>query len=455
MKILRNYLFPPIIAVIYWLWSHTWRFKIIEHPGFTAARKSGKVIFAHWHGDEMVVLRLGPKYHCAAMTSTSKDGELMTRVLRLFGFGIARGSSTRGGARALIGMLSLMKAGFNATVAVDGPKGPRHKVKAGILALAKHSGAHIVPTGVARSSALVFEKSWNKTYLPWPFAKVIVTFGEPMKLDVSMTESNQCHQIEKNLYFERGRSQAKLLSCIFLSLALISGCSTSPTNSENDSSPGAQSVFGMSLHTPLKPKGHSVTANDPATLKYILQGSIAQKYGFRIGDLILKINGKDISGATEFERRINLLPPSVEIEYKSRGVLNKKYINLNESRPRFGGTTFTQNIAQIKISSPSIVSITKGLITVFASCSQDKEKHDLFVNFIVDSEITHVASKAVATVWQKNPKKLIGSSQETVDALGAKPILVSRKFSLTSVPPGGLLIILALEKQQFAFEFQE
>ena len=204
---------PLLIACFYWLWSRTWRFKVVEHPLFKEALKKGPVVFAHWHGDELVVLRLGRHYHCAAMTSTSSDGELMTRVLKLFGFGISRGSSTRGGARALIGMIRLLKLGYNGTVAVDGPKGPRHKVKLGVLHLSKHSEIPIIPTGVARTKALVFKKSWNKTYLPWPLAKVIVSFGEPLTVSEDIDETHLqelTERLEEKLHLERGNAQALL-----------------------------------------------------------------------------------------------------------------------------------------------------------------------------------------------------------------------------------------------------
>ena len=212
---LRRYLLPPLIAAFYWLWSRTWRLEVIEHPDFSKALKKGAVAFAHWHGDEMVVLRLGRHYKCAAMTSTSEDGELMTRVLKYFGFGISRGSSTRGGARALVGMIKLVSQGYNASIAVDGPKGPRHKVKDGIFFLSKHSDVPIVPTGVAKASALVFNRSWNKTYLPWPLTRGVVFFGKPL---VPITDTSEAglhraqEELELRLHLERGFAQAKLLN---------------------------------------------------------------------------------------------------------------------------------------------------------------------------------------------------------------------------------------------------
>jgi lysophospholipid acyltransferase (LPLAT)-like uncharacterized protein len=149
------------------------------------------------------------------MTSTSEDGELMTRVLRLFGFGISRGSSTRGGARALVGIVKLVRDGFSGTVAIDGPKGPRHKPKPGVWHLARHAEALVIPTGVARSSAVVFERSWNKTFLPKPFAKVIVSFGAPLAPPAEITEQNTPELLallEEKMHLQRGHAQA-LINC--------------------------------------------------------------------------------------------------------------------------------------------------------------------------------------------------------------------------------------------------
>ena len=203
-------LLPRIIAFIYRIWSWTWRLEVLEHPEFKEALARGSVAFAHWHGDEMVVLCLGPRYRCAAMTSTSSDGELMTRILERYGFGISRGSSTRGGARALVGMVKLVGRGYNATVAVDGPKGPRYEAKPGILHLAKHANIPVIPTGVARGRAIVFEKSWNKTYLPLPFSRVVVSFGPPLPAPLEINEKNQSNlQEELNLalFEQRGHAQ--------------------------------------------------------------------------------------------------------------------------------------------------------------------------------------------------------------------------------------------------------
>lgn len=201
MAFLQKYIFPFIIAVIYWLWSHSWRFHVVEDPEFQAALRNGPVAFAHWHTDNIVLVRLGRRYHIASLASTSSDGELITRVLLYFGFGIARGSSTRSGVRALVGMLARVKEGYNPAIACDGPKGPALKVKPGIVYVAKKAEIPLIPTGVAKSSALVFNKAWDKTHMPWPFSKVVVSFGSPIQT-LEKEEGVLMEELEKRLIIQ-------------------------------------------------------------------------------------------------------------------------------------------------------------------------------------------------------------------------------------------------------------
>lgn len=178
----RKYILPWLVFFIYRLWTWSWRKTIVCSSGLlTALEEKKPVIFAHWHGDELVIIHLVPIYKIATMTSKSKDGELVDFVLRKLGGATSRGSSTRGGIGALKGLIRLLRSGnHNASMAVDGPKGPLHQVKLGVFELSKLTDALIVPVGAASSSAKVFEKSWNKARLPWPFSKVVVVFTEPL-----------------------------------------------------------------------------------------------------------------------------------------------------------------------------------------------------------------------------------------------------------------------------------
>lgn len=176
----RRLILPWLVWLFYRAWTWTWRVQCLESAGMKLALASGdRIIFAHWHGDELCIVPLVAKYKIATMTSTSKDGQLIDFVIRRLGGATSRGSSTRGGVGALKGLVRLVREGFRASMAVDGPKGPLHHVKPGVFELSRLADARIVSVGAATSSAIVFHKSWNKAKLPKPFARVIVSFGEP------------------------------------------------------------------------------------------------------------------------------------------------------------------------------------------------------------------------------------------------------------------------------------
>jgi lysophospholipid acyltransferase (LPLAT)-like uncharacterized protein len=177
----RRHVLPLIIFVIYSALRLTWRIRIIESASFQAAlNKNQPMVFAHWHGDEFGLVYLLKRYRAAAMVSTSKDGELMDKVLRMFGAKTSRGSSTRGGTTALKGIIRLSREGWRPSVAVDGPKGPYHKAKPGVFEISKLLGAEIFPLAAAADRAFVFNKAWNKSFLPLPFARIVVVWGEAL-----------------------------------------------------------------------------------------------------------------------------------------------------------------------------------------------------------------------------------------------------------------------------------
>ena len=179
----RRYVLPWIGFFIYWLWSSSWRLRCIESDGLKRAKANGEpIVFAHWHGDELMMMALVAPYKIATMTSTSKDGELMDFAIRRMGAATSRGSSTRGGIGALKGLIRLMGQGYNGSMAVDGPKGPIYKVKPGVFELSRLAKAKIVPMGAAPASSFRFHKSWNKARLPKPFSRVVVWFSEPLEM---------------------------------------------------------------------------------------------------------------------------------------------------------------------------------------------------------------------------------------------------------------------------------
>ena len=202
----RRHVLPWIAFLFFRLWSATWRLHVVESEGMKQAVQNGEtLIFAHWHGDELKVLPLIRPYRIATMTSTSKDGELMDFAIRKFGGATSRGSSTGGGIGALKGLIRPLGRGHNASIAVDGPKGPLHKVKPGVFELSRLAKARIVPVGAAASNAIVFRKSWNKAGLPKPFSKVTVWFDEPFP---ALNREESAKEYERALRLERAISKA-------------------------------------------------------------------------------------------------------------------------------------------------------------------------------------------------------------------------------------------------------
>lgn len=191
LKPFLNHLAPWAGFAVYKMLFSTWRITIEESSELQRARTENTPrVYAHWHGDELGILYLLKPYKSCAMISTSSDGAIMDRLVRLLGARTSRGSSTRGGVSALRGILRLAKEGWSPSVAVDGPKGPYHKVKPGVFEIAKLTEAEIFPLAVACSTAWIFQKAWNKTYLPRPFARISVVFGSPLPRSTRLDDAH-------------------------------------------------------------------------------------------------------------------------------------------------------------------------------------------------------------------------------------------------------------------------
>jgi lysophospholipid acyltransferase (LPLAT)-like uncharacterized protein len=113
------------------------------------------------------------------MTSQSFDGEYIARFIQRFGYGAARGSSTRGGTGAVVEMVRLMRAGCPTAFTIDGPRGPRYLAKMGAVLLAKKTGHPILPFTI--TPVRFWEaKSWDRFQVPKPFTRVRVDIAPPI-----------------------------------------------------------------------------------------------------------------------------------------------------------------------------------------------------------------------------------------------------------------------------------
>lgn len=181
---------PWIAAPLLFLLSRTWRVRVIGDPkGCAHVNTRGRppCTFALWHSDDLTLGSLYAYSRLGIIISRSSDGELIARTLRLLGFSVFRGSSSRGGAEGLLGVIRHVRGGYPACLTVDGPRGPLHKVKPGVVEIARKTGEPVVPISAFASRAWRFHKTWNKTYLPKPFATVTVVCAAPLFTGKSAT----------------------------------------------------------------------------------------------------------------------------------------------------------------------------------------------------------------------------------------------------------------------------
>ncbi len=175
----------PALTVLYRLWVRSIRF--LDAGGMDPVRAcldSGRpAMLVLWH-EELFALTgygsLAMTNRAATVVSDSRDGELIARVLERIGYATARGSSTRGGLKALKQLRQHMEAGRVGVLTVDGPRGPRQKVKDGAVYLAQKSGALLFPVRSRPSSCHVFKRSWDHFQLPLPFCSCVVRIGKPL-----------------------------------------------------------------------------------------------------------------------------------------------------------------------------------------------------------------------------------------------------------------------------------
>ena len=135
--------------------------------------------FVFWHECIFLNTYYWRADDAAIMVSRSFDGEYLSRCAQRFGFGVIRGSSSKGGASALAKMISLTKRGTQMGFAVDGPRGPRRKVKKGVIVMSRRTGLPIAPI-VAEAKHRWILNSWDKTQIPKPFTRAKIFVGEPV-----------------------------------------------------------------------------------------------------------------------------------------------------------------------------------------------------------------------------------------------------------------------------------
>jgi lysophospholipid acyltransferase (LPLAT)-like uncharacterized protein len=123
------------------------------------------------------------------MSSNSYDGEYMGRIIRKFGFVAVKGSSSRNAVRALLGLRRALQEGWTVAFSLDGPRGPRYKVKPGPVALARSSGVPLTMFHVAVENAWILN-TWDRLIIPKPFSRTLLRFGKMIAVPENATDAD-------------------------------------------------------------------------------------------------------------------------------------------------------------------------------------------------------------------------------------------------------------------------
>jgi lysophospholipid acyltransferase (LPLAT)-like uncharacterized protein len=140
-----------------------------------------------WHGRMFLPIDAHRRQGVVTMASKSADGDIITSWLEKNGYIVVRGSTTRGGSEAFRRMVHHVRAGRNAALTVDGPKGPARVVQPGVVRLARLTGAWILPISFSSSWPLFF-RSWDRHLVPKPFSRTFLSYGRPFPIGSELSD---------------------------------------------------------------------------------------------------------------------------------------------------------------------------------------------------------------------------------------------------------------------------
>jgi len=202
---------PRLVWALLWIVGSTWRFEEIAEEGVTPllhGRGAGARIYCFWHQCVLPCAFYFPPSHATILISRSFDGELITRILNLFGFHAVRGSSSRGAREGLLGLKHVIESGQPAIFTADGPRGPIYQTKMGPIKLAQTTGAPIGAFHLEPEHAWVM-KSWDRFLIPKPFSRICVSWAAWTEVPIDLaTEEFEPKRQQLNAAIERARLNA-------------------------------------------------------------------------------------------------------------------------------------------------------------------------------------------------------------------------------------------------------
>ncbi len=202
---------PRLMWALIWIVSPTWRFEVIAEEGVTPVlfgEEPGPEIYCFWHQCVLPCTVYFRRSRAVILISQSFDGELITRILKLFGFDAVRGSSSRGAREGLLGLAHVIETGRTAIFTADGPLGPIYQTKMGPIKLAQMTGRPIGSFYLLPERAWTL-RSWDRFLVPKPFTRICVSWAQWVHVPADLpVEQFETKRQELNAALERARIHA-------------------------------------------------------------------------------------------------------------------------------------------------------------------------------------------------------------------------------------------------------
>jgi lysophospholipid acyltransferase (LPLAT)-like uncharacterized protein len=199
---------PRLVWALFSLIGRTWRFETIAEEGATPLEHgagAGAEIFCFWHQCVLPCAVYFRRTRATILISRSFDGELITRILALFGYRAVRGSSSRGAREGLLGLKRAIESGGPAIFTADGPRGPIFESKMGPIKLAQMTGARIGAFHLEPKHAWRL-RSWYRFRVPLPFTRIVVSWARWTEMPADLAEEDfEIKREELNAALERVR----------------------------------------------------------------------------------------------------------------------------------------------------------------------------------------------------------------------------------------------------------
>src|ERR1700751_6420425 len=187
----------------------TLRVAVSYEDGAQTTLDQRPLIASFWHACQIPATYIFRDMGIRVMSSDSYDGEYMGRIIRKFGFLAVKGSSSRNAVRALLGLRRALDEGWTVAFTLDGPRGPRYKVKPGPVALGRSSGVPLAMFHIAVEKAWVLN-TWDRLIIPHPFSRTLIRLGKMIQVPANATDEDlDRYQAELQASLDRVREFAE------------------------------------------------------------------------------------------------------------------------------------------------------------------------------------------------------------------------------------------------------